>query len=147
MSRSVHRSKCRCLAASQLLLSTDHSAFFPVPSVQVFALSREALDASCERFPAAQRTIDKAAARIRLQRALLLYLCDKQGTVPRSFVPQRMASGTSCGHTTIAHPRHADAARATKLCPCQHSPRATKAHSARAHDRHAHDRHVAALMR
>lgn len=71
----------------------DHSQAVALTYIEVFALSRESMDTSCERFPAAGAVITRAAARIRLQRAILCYFCDINGTKPRSFIPQKHASG------------------------------------------------------
>ena len=74
-------------------LLMDHSQAVALTYIELFALSAETMEASCERFPAAGMAIRKAALRIRIQRALLLYFCNMGGRQPRSFVPQAAASG------------------------------------------------------
>ena len=71
----------------------DHSQAVALTYIEVFALSKEALDASCDSFPEGRLAIDRAAMRIRLQRALITHLCERQGKVPRSFISQKHASG------------------------------------------------------
>ena len=71
----------------------DHSQAVALTYIEVFALSKEALDASCDSFPEGRRAIDRAALRIRMQRALLTHLCAQQGKVTKSFVSQKNASG------------------------------------------------------
>lgn len=71
----------------------DHSQAVALTYLEVMSLSKEAVDASCDQFPLARRTIDKAALRIRMQRALLLFFCRSRGTKPRSFIPEDNARG------------------------------------------------------
>ena len=59
--------------------------------IEVFVLTREALDMAAAPFPQSRAVLAHAVRRIRLQRALLLYFCDMNGTKPRSFIRQRDA--------------------------------------------------------
>jgi len=71
----------------------DHSQAVAITYVEVFILTRESLDSSAEGYPHALTVIDRAARRIRLQRALLIFFCERMGTKPKSFIRQKDASG------------------------------------------------------
>jgi len=71
----------------------DHSQAVALTYIEVMSISKEAVDSSCDQFPLARQTIDKAALHIRMQRALLLYFCRKRGVRPRSFVAEEDATG------------------------------------------------------
>jgi hypothetical protein len=71
----------------------DHSQAVALTYIEVFALSHESMDAARDRFTEAGKHIYKAALRFRIRRALLLYFCRVNGTNPRSFVPEYLATG------------------------------------------------------
>ena len=61
----------------------DHSQAVAITYVEVFILTRESLDSSAEGYPHALTVIDRAARRIRLQRALLIFFCERMGKQTR----------------------------------------------------------------
>lgn len=71
----------------------DHSQAVAITYIETFTLSRESLDQASGGFPALEATIDTAARKLRLQRALVLYVCEMRGTQPRSFCAQKYAKG------------------------------------------------------
>jgi hypothetical protein len=71
----------------------DHSQAVALTYIEVFVLTREALDVAAEAFSEAQAIVDHAARRIRLQRALLVYFCERMGSKPRSFIRAKDAAG------------------------------------------------------
>lgn len=71
----------------------DHCQAVALTYCEAFSLSREALDSAASGFLSAQRGIERAARRMLLQRALLLRCCEIAGRRPRSFIPQKYASG------------------------------------------------------
>ena len=71
----------------------DHSQAVALTYMEVFVLTREALDGAVDSFVEAQAAIEHAARRIRLQRELLIYFCERMGSKPRSFIRARDATG------------------------------------------------------
>jgi hypothetical protein len=71
----------------------DHSQAVALTFIELFSLSREAMVATCDKFAGQGVLIEKAAVRIRMQRALIMHYCEVEGKRPRSFVPQKFASG------------------------------------------------------
>ena len=52
----------------------DHSQGVAITFLEAYTISRDALDAAANRFPQARVVIERAAVRLRMQRALLVYV-------------------------------------------------------------------------
>ena len=71
----------------------DHAQAVAITYAEAFTLSREALVDAAKEYPQANILFARSAARVRMQRALIMHACELKGTRPRSFVPQVYASG------------------------------------------------------
>jgi len=87
----------------------DHSQAVAVTYCEVFILSRESLDQVASTYPVARDMIEKAARRLRMQRALLIFLCEQMGTNPRSFIRQKHASNYTFTSSQVTTQQKIDA--------------------------------------